>query len=73
MSSAGNSLTYGGDHFYVVEYDQGPSRLLWDLRTNTYARIPPIDPVDAAGSDMDILVLSVTDEEKVVVNLTAID
>jgi hypothetical protein len=71
-----NSLWSWGDHFMVVEYDSiGPdgSRLLWDLRTNTYAGLPgPIDPADAAGAGPDILVLSVNNERKVVVNLTAI-
>jgi hypothetical protein len=65
-----------GDHFMVVEYNHGlpdATRLLWNLRSNSYAKLPLLrDPMDAAGTDTDILVLSMDSEHKVVVNLTAI-
>jgi hypothetical protein len=76
VASGSNSLLAWGDHFCVVEYGEGQPdahRLLWNLRTNTYARIPTVDPAEAAGSDMDIVVLSVSAERKVVANLAAID
>jgi hypothetical protein len=78
QTMAGESyLTPSGDHFAVVESNHGGSaatQLLWNLHTNTYALLPATaDPADIIGSDMDILVLTSTADQKVIVNLTAID
>jgi hypothetical protein len=70
------SLRPVGDHFGVVHYDQvasdGPL-LLWDFRTNRYAKLAERLDGQIFTGDTDILHLRWDGDEKIVVNLAAID
>jgi hypothetical protein len=64
-----------GDYFAVVQYGMGERNavlLLWNLRSNRYARIPGDTAAGAAGADVNVLNLPSDGPVKRIVNLAAI-
>jgi len=70
-----------GDHFVLVGYgtDDDPNHalLLFDLRTKKFAKLPWLlkeaDRMATAGTNMNLLVVSYSSTDKVVINLNAIN